>query len=92
LIFYAVWAALVVLGVRLLLRLMEDGSVPRVDLGDPYLIAYLRGGARATLGVVVTSLVDRELLEVSVNGQVQRKDAEAEQKVRRPKGATPDRA
>lgn len=70
--------------VRLMIRLTESGSVPRIDLGDPYLIAYLRGGAKATLGVVVTSLVDRELLEVDPTGRVGVRDQEAQLKVRRP--------
>jgi uncharacterized protein (TIGR04222 family) len=76
--------ALVVLGVRLLLRLAEDGTMPRIDLGDPYLIGYLRGGARGTLGVAVTSLIDRGLLLLHDGGRVQARDGEVEKLVRRP--------
>jgi uncharacterized protein (TIGR04222 family) len=76
--------ALVVLGARLLLRLAEDGTMPRIDLGDPYLIAHLRGGGRGTLGVAVTSLIDRELLLLHDGGRVQARDDEVEKLVRRP--------
>jgi uncharacterized protein (TIGR04222 family) len=76
--------ALVVLGARLLLRQLEDATMPRIDLGDPYLIAYLRGGARGTLGVAVTSLIDRGLLLLHENGRVQARDDEVEKLVRRP--------
>src|SRR5262249_34858514 len=34
----------------------------KIDLGDPYLIAYLRGGVYETLRVAVVSLVDRGML------------------------------
>src|SRR5207244_13422627 len=52
-------AALVVLR-----RMAESGEAPKTDLADPYLIAYLRGGANEALRVALVSLVDRGLLTV----------------------------
>jgi hypothetical protein len=38
---------------------------PKVNLADPYLIAFLRGGKNESLRVVTMSLVDRCLLAAS---------------------------
>lgn len=42
----------------------EAGAPPKVDTGDPYLLAMLRGGLDETLRVALFSLEDRGLLEV----------------------------
>jgi uncharacterized protein (TIGR04222 family) len=62
LLFYFVFSPVVIIAIVLLRRRAESGDAPRIDLGDPYLIAYLRGGADEALRVAVISLVDRGLL------------------------------
>ncbi|HEY8461170.1 MAG TPA: TIGR04222 domain-containing membrane protein, partial [Blastocatellia bacterium] len=37
----------------------ESGRAPKMDLSDPYLIAYLRGGEKEALRVAVISLINR---------------------------------
>src|SRR5262249_39845568 len=62
--FYTV-AAAVVLGLLYLVRAgAENGTSPRIDTADPYLITYLRGGANEALRVATVSLIDRGLLVV----------------------------
>jgi uncharacterized protein (TIGR04222 family) len=52
-------------GVALLLalawrrRMAEDGQLPGLELGDPYLIAYLSGGPAHATRVAVEALVGR---------------------------------
>ena len=47
LLFYIIFAGLVILGLVLWRRRAESSpSTPRIDLSDPYLIAYLRGGEK----------------------------------------------
>ena len=41
----------------------ESGAPPRIDTGDPYLIAYLRGGKNEALRVATIALIDRGLLQ-----------------------------
>jgi uncharacterized protein (TIGR04222 family) len=48
---YVVWAA------------GESGAPPRIDAGDPYLIAYLRGGKNEALRVATVALIDWGLLQ-----------------------------
>ena len=45
----------------------DEGPRRRPDLSDPYLIAYLRGGANEAARVACVSLVDRGLLELGAN-------------------------
>ena len=81
--FYLALAAIVILGSVLWRRAAEAGSAPRIDLADPYLIAYLRGGANEMLCVGLVSLIDRGLL--AVNGtQIQRAPNATPNSVRRP--------
>lgn len=64
LVFYALFA-LVTLGLLYVARAAgESGPPPRIDTGDPYLIAYLRGGKHEALRVATIALVDRGLLLV----------------------------
>lgn len=60
--FYAVLSALLLLVVHALRRRAEDGEPPTLDLSNPYLIAYLRGGRTETIALALASLVDRGLL------------------------------
>src|SRR5262245_29287761 len=62
LLFYFLFSLAVIIAIFVLRRRAESGDAPRIDLGDPYLIAYLRGGADEALRVAVISLVDRGLL------------------------------
>jgi uncharacterized protein (TIGR04222 family) len=62
LLFYFLFSLLVILAVVVLRRRAESGDAPKIDLGDPYLIAYLRGGEDEALRVAVISLVDRGML------------------------------
>jgi uncharacterized protein (TIGR04222 family) len=62
LLFYFFFSLVVILAIVILRRRAESGDAPKIDLGDPYLIAYLRGGENEALRVAVISLVDRGLL------------------------------
>jgi uncharacterized protein (TIGR04222 family) len=62
--FYAVLAVAVFITYRLALRQAESGATPALPLGDPYQMAYLRGGATEAPRIAVLSLVDRDLLEI----------------------------
>lgn len=65
LLFYVVVSAMVITAVALLRHLGEPEDTPKVNLSDPYLIAFLRGGKNESLRVVTMSLVDRGLLAAS---------------------------
>jgi uncharacterized protein (TIGR04222 family) len=62
LLFYFCFSLAVIVAIVLLRRRAESGGSPRIDIGDPYLIAYLRGGEDEALRVAVVSLVDRGML------------------------------
>jgi uncharacterized protein (TIGR04222 family) len=62
LLFYFCFSIIVIIAIVVLRRHAESGPAPKLDLGDPYLIAYLRGGENEALRVAVVSLVDRGLL------------------------------
>lgn len=64
LLFYLAFAAVVVTALALLRRQLESGDPPKLPVVDPYLIAYVRGGANEALRVATISLIDRGLLEV----------------------------
>ena len=83
LLFYAVFSALVIGGLVVARRLAESSAAPKLDLSDPYLIAYLRGGEPETMRVAVVSLIDRGLL-VATGSQLERADRVSPSSVRRP--------
>ena len=62
LLFYFCFSLVVIFALAILRRRAESGPAPKIDLGDPYLIAYLRGGEHEALRVAVISLVDRGML------------------------------
>jgi uncharacterized protein (TIGR04222 family) len=62
LLFYFCFGLAVIIAIIVLRRRAESGDAPRIDLGDPYLIAYLRGGEDEALRLAVISLVDRGAL------------------------------
>ena len=76
LLFFAGLSALSVALIVVHRRLTEDGPSPAIDLADPYLLAYLRGGANEALRVGMVSLLDRGLLEADgTTIRLQRPDA-----------------
>lgn len=83
LLFYLGLSALVIVGLVVARRLMETSRAAKIDLADPYLIAYLRAGESGMLRVAVVSLVDRGLL-VATGTQLQRAENASPDAVRRP--------
>src|ERR1051326_4025841 len=66
LLFYVLFGGLIAGAVHLTLWFYPRGqSRHRALLGDPYQIAYLRGGPTEAARVGVVSLVDRGLLEIA---------------------------
>lgn len=82
LLFYVLTIAAVVGAARASCNALESRAVPALGNADPYLIAYLRGGADEALRVGVFSLFDRGLL-VS-HGAHLKAASDAEQRVGRP--------
>jgi uncharacterized protein (TIGR04222 family) len=78
LILYFCLSVIVILAVRHYRHRAESGPAPKMELSDPYLIAYLRGGENEVLRLGVITLIDRGLL--AVNGDTIR---QKEQKIRR---------
>ena len=62
LVFYLIVSAIVITALALLRHAGERSDTPKVNLSDPYLIAFLRGGKNEALRVVTMALVDRNLL------------------------------
>jgi uncharacterized protein (TIGR04222 family) len=72
--FYAVLGGCVLLLLYVLKQRAEGGDPIRLPSRDPYLIAYLRGGAAETIRLGVAVLVDRQLLEFEGGDTVARRD------------------
>jgi uncharacterized protein (TIGR04222 family) len=83
LLFYIGLSALVIIALVLTRRVAESSSAPRLDLSDPYVIAYLRGGETETLRVATISLIDRGLL-VATGTQLQTAEKASPDAVRKP--------
>lgn len=62
LLFYLALSATVILLLGLLRRVRESSDSMKVNLTDPYLIAYLRDGKNEVLRIGTVSLIDRGLL------------------------------
>ena len=62
LLFYIGLSVLVIIAIGILRRKSESGPTPRIDLSDPLLIAFLRGGHSEAMRVATISLIDRGLL------------------------------
>jgi uncharacterized protein (TIGR04222 family) len=80
LIFYFCLSVIVILAARHYRHRAESGPAPKMELSDPYLIAYLRGGENEILRLGVITLIDRGLLTVDGDtvrrtGQEIRRDA-----------------
>src|SRR5215475_10073470 len=98
LLFYFFFSLVVIYAIAFLRRRAESGPAPKIDLGDPYLIAYLRGGGNEALRVAVISLVDRGML-VMDGALIRRADRVSDDLVRHPvenealkKFSAPDKA
>src|SRR5262245_15603638 len=98
LVFYFFFSLAVVIAIAILRRHGESGPAPKMDLADPYLIAYLRGGENEALRVAVISLVDRGML-VTDGALIRRADHVTGDTVRHPvenealkKFSAPDKA
>lgn len=78
LLFYIFFSVLVIGGMVWLRNRNEEGPVPRLELADPYLIAYLRGGANEVSRVAIVSLVDRKLLQADGSQLATRKKVSAD--------------
>jgi uncharacterized protein (TIGR04222 family) len=70
LVFYIGVAVVVVGAVKLAIDTGEGGAPPALPLGDPYQIAWLRGGTPEAARIAVLSLVDRSLLVVDIDDLV----------------------
>lgn len=73
----------VLFGAWLLRRLVEQGEIPELDLSNPYLLAYLRGGKEQVVQLVVVSLVDRGLI-LTERGMLAVRDDQVAHSVRSP--------
>src|SRR5262244_3636151 len=62
--FYSVVAIILVLALKLAIDAGEGGVPPSLPLGDPYQIAWLRGGTAEAARIAVLALTDRRLLAV----------------------------
>lgn len=62
LLFYVIFAVAVIGALIIWRRHVESSNAPKIDLSDPYLIAFLRGGGAEVLRVATVSLIDRGLL------------------------------
>jgi uncharacterized protein (TIGR04222 family) len=67
LVFYLILSVFVIVALELVRRALESAAPPKMDLADPYLVAYLRGGESEVLRVAVISLIDRGLLIANGN-------------------------
>ncbi len=74
LVFYAMLGAGVLFAVYVFRQQAEGGAPIRLPSTDPYLIAYLRGGAVEAIRLGLAVLVDRQLLEFEGGDRVVRRE------------------
>jgi uncharacterized protein (TIGR04222 family) len=85
LFFFLILIGVVNIALRKWQRHVEaNGPMPKLDLSDPYRIAYLRGGAAEALKVTAFALIDRGLLRVDTIKDQLTSQPNAEELVRRP--------
>lgn len=83
LVFYIGLSAIAIIALVLTRKYSESPAAPKLDLSDPYLIAYLRGAEPEALRVATVSLIDRGLL-VATGTQLKTADKASPDAVRRP--------
>lgn len=83
LFFFIGLSALTIVALVVTRKIAERSAAPKLDLSDPYLIAYLRGSEPETLRVAAVSLIDRGLL-VATGTQLQAAEKASPDAVRRP--------
>ena len=83
LLFFIGLSALALIALVVTRKLAESSVAPKLDLSDPYLIAYLRGAEPETLRVATVSLIDRGLL-IASGTQLKTADSASADAVRRP--------
>src|SRR5215204_5062644 len=83
LLFYIGLSVAVIVGIMTLRRRAESAPTPRIDLSDPLLIAFLRGGHSEVMRVAAVSLIDRGLL-ICVGNRLQTAPHARPESVRRP--------
>ncbi len=83
LLFYIIFAGAVIGALVIWRRHVESSKTPKIDLSDPYLIAYLRGGEAEVLRVATVSLIDRGLL-VASDTSLKRAEHASPESARRP--------
>jgi uncharacterized protein (TIGR04222 family) len=85
LFFFLIFIGVVNIALRMWQRHIEaNGPMPKLDLSDPYRVAYLRGGAAEALKVAAFALIDRGLLNVNTTNDQLTSVPNAEELVRRP--------
>jgi uncharacterized protein (TIGR04222 family) len=83
LVFFIGLSAFAVIALIVTRKLAERSAAPKLDLSDPYLIAYLRGAEPETLRVAAVSLIDRGLL-IATGTQLKTAEKASADGVRRP--------
>jgi uncharacterized protein (TIGR04222 family) len=74
---------IVLIALHVARALAESGPAPKLDVSDPYAVAFLRGGLPEALRVTVLSLIDRGLLKLHEPDRL-RSAPDGEGVVRRP--------
>jgi uncharacterized protein (TIGR04222 family) len=83
LLFFIGLSALTIVALVVTRKMAESSAAPKLDLSDPYVIAYLRGAEPETLRVAAVSLIDRGLL-VATGTQLKTAENASADAVRRP--------
>jgi len=83
LLFFIGLSALAILALIVTRKIAERSAAAKLDLSDPYLIAYLRGAEPETLRVAAVSLIDRGLL-VATGTQLKAAEKASPDAVRKP--------
>jgi uncharacterized protein (TIGR04222 family) len=83
LVFFIVLSVITLIAIVVTRKFAESAGPAKLDLSDPYLIAYLRGGEPETLRVAAVSLIDRGLL-VATGTQLKTADKASPDAVRHP--------
>jgi uncharacterized protein (TIGR04222 family) len=83
LLFFIGLSVLAIVALIVTRKVAESSRAPKLDLSDPYVIAYLRGAEPETLRVAAVSLIDRGLL-LATGTQLQVAEKASSDAVRRP--------